>query len=103
MTARRDPEHRGEAGQGGPEGAFAAGCFPAGLVDVDDRRCFDPLLELGVRTGERLPRTLDDRVDRPGRELDPEQLPHKLGRVTARDTVSHRERHDRGLQPGPER
>ena len=64
---------------------------------------FDLLLEPGVRRGERLTGALDDRVDRPGRELDPEQLPGELGRVTARDAVAYRERDDGGLQPRPER
>ena len=53
--------------------------------------------------GERLPGPLDDRVDRPGRQLDPEQLPRELGRVAARDAVAHGERHDRCLQPRAER
>jgi hypothetical protein len=57
----------------------------------------------GVRRGERLAGALDDRVDRTGRQLDPEQLPRELGRVAAGDTVAHGERHDRGLQPRPER
>jgi hypothetical protein len=76
---------------------------PAGLVDVDDRGCFDLLLKPGVRRGERLTGALDDRVDRPGRELEPEQLTGELGRVTAGDTVPHRKRHDRRLKPRPER
>ena len=103
VPAGRDPEHRCAAGQGAPERPAAAGCLPAGLVDVDDRSRLDPLLELGVRPGERLPGTVDDRVDRPGRELDAEQLPRELGRVAAGNTVSDRERHDRCPQPRPER
>ena len=103
VAAGRDPEHRGLAGQRAPQRSAAAGGLPAGLVDVDDRRRLDLLLEPGVRRGERLTGALDDRVDRPGRELDPEQLPRELGRVAAGDTVADRERHDRGLQPRPER
>jgi hypothetical protein len=52
---------------------------------------------------ERVAGALNDRVDRPGRELDPEQLSGKLGRVTARHAVAYRERDDGGLQPRPER
>src|SRR5215211_7209011 len=103
VPAGRDPEHRGAAGQCAPERPTAAGGLPAGLVDVDDRGRPDPLLELRVRAGERRPGPLDDPVDRPGRKLDPEQLPGELARVAPRDTVPDRERHDRGLQPRPER
>jgi hypothetical protein len=81
----------------------AAGGLPAGLVDVDDRRGLDLPLESGVGPGERVPGALDDRVDRSGREFDPEQLPGEFGRVAARDTVADRERHDGCLQPRPER
>jgi hypothetical protein len=56
-----------------------------------------------VRPSECLPGPVDDRVDRPGRETDPEQLSGELGRVAAGDTVADRERHDRCLQPRPER
>jgi hypothetical protein len=103
VPAGGDPEHRGAAGQGAPERPVGAGGLPAGLVDVDDRGRLDPLLELGVRAGERVAGPLDDLVDRPARELDPEQLPGELGRVAAGDTVADRERHDRCLQPRPER
>jgi hypothetical protein len=103
VAAGRDPEDRALAGQGAPQRAAGAGGLPAGLVDVDDRRSLELLLEPGVGRGERLPGPLDDRIDRPGRQLDPEQLPGELGRVPAGDAVSDRERHHRGLQPGPER
>ena len=53
--------------------------------------------------GERLAGALDDRVHRPGRDLDPEQLPGELGRVTTRHAVAHRERDDRCLEQRPER
>jgi hypothetical protein len=99
----RDPEHRAPARQRAPERPVAAGGLPAGLVDVDDRRRFDLLLEPRMGRSECLPGPLDDRVDRPGRELDPEQLAGELGRVAARDPVADRERHDRGLQSRPER
>jgi hypothetical protein len=103
LAAGRDPEHRRRAGQGAPQRPVAAGGLPSGLVDVDDRGRLDALLELRVRAGERLPGPLDDRVDRSGRDLDSEQLPGELGRVAAGDTVPDRERHDRCLQPRPER
>jgi hypothetical protein len=103
VTASCDPEHGGAAAQGAPERAVAACGLPAGLVDVDDRGFLDPLLELGVGAGERLSGTLDHPVDRAGRELDAEQLPGELARVAARNAVADRERHDRCLQPGPER
>jgi len=61
------------------------------------------LLEPGVRAGERLSGPPDDRVDRAGRELHPEQLPRELGHIAARDTVTDGEGYDRGLQPRPER
>ncbi len=86
-----------------PEHAALAAGLPAGLVDVDDRRALDLLLQPRVRGGERLAGALDDRVHRPGRDLDPEQLAGELGRVTARDALTHRERDDRRLQPRPER
>src|SRR6266498_1914144 len=50
----------------------------------------------------RNPRTTDG-VDRPARQLDPEQLARELARVAAGDTVPDRERHDRSLQPWPKR
>jgi hypothetical protein len=93
----------GAAGRHAPQCPWAAGGLPAGLVDVDDRGRLDALLELGVWPGERVPGALDDLVDRPGRKLDPEQLTGELGRVTARDMVPDSQRHDRGLQPRPER
>jgi hypothetical protein len=103
VAAGRDPKHRGLARQGAPQRPASAAGPPAGLVDVDDRGCFDLLLEPGVRRRERRTGALDDRVDRPGRQLDPEQLTGELARITAGDTVPHGERHDRGLKPRPER
>src|SRR5712691_5443711 len=103
VPAGRDPKHRRPACQRTPERAAAAAGLPAGLVDVDGRGCLDPLLELGVGAGERVAGALDDRIDRPGRELDAEQLPGELARVTARDTVADRKRDDGGLEPRPER
>ena len=103
MAAGGDPEDRAAGGQGCPERPVAAGGLPAGLVDVDDRRRLDLLLEPGVGRRERRSGALHDRVDRAGGQLDAEQLAREFGRVAARHTVADRERDDRRLQPGPER
>src|SRR6266511_3711015 len=103
VPAGRDPEDRCAAGERAPEHAAVAAGLPAGLVDVDDRRALDLLLQPRVRGGERLAGALDDCVHRPGRDLNPEQLPGELGCVTPRDAVTHRERGDRRLEPRPER
>src|SRR6266511_2968371 len=103
VPAGRDPEDRCAAGERAPEHAAVAAGLPAGLVDVDDRRALDLLLQPRVRGGERLAGALDDCVHRPGRDPNPEQLPGELGCVTPRDAVTHRERGDRRLEPRPER
>ena len=69
MPAGRDPKHGGPAGQRAPQCAAAAAGLPTGLVDVDGRGLFDPLLELRVRAGERVACAFDDRIDRAGRKL----------------------------------
>ena len=103
VPAGRDPEDRGPAGKRAPEHPALAAGLPAGLVDVDDLGALDLLLQSRVRRGERLAGALDDRVDRPGRDLDPEQLASELGRGAARDTVTYGECDDGGLEPRPER
>ena len=103
VPAGRDPEQPGLTGERTPEHPALAAGLPAGLVDVHDRRPFDLLLKPGVRRGERIAGALDDRVHRPGRELDPEKLTGELGRVTTRDTVADRKRDDSGLESRPER
>ena len=103
MASGSDPEHRCLAGQSAPERPVTACGLPAGLIDVDDRGRFDPLLEFGIGAGERLPGALDDPVDRPGRQLDAEQLPGEFRRVAARDTVADSECHDGCLESRPER
>jgi hypothetical protein len=85
VAAGRDPEDRGLAAQRAPQRPAAACGLPAGLVDVDDQRCFYLLLEPGVRGGERLTGALDDRLDRPGCQLDPEQ-PRASSVVSRRET-----------------
>ena len=103
VAAGRDPKDRRRTAQRAPQRPVVAGGLPAGLVDVDDRGRPDPLLELRVRPAQRRAGPLDDRVDRPARKLDSEQLARELGRVAAGDAVANGERHDRRLQPWPER
>src|ERR1700733_568130 len=52
---------------------------------------------------ERDRAALADRLDRPDRHADPEQVTGELRHVTARDTVARGQRQHRCLQPGPER
>src|ERR1700689_3573363 len=52
---------------------------------------------------ERGRAALADRLDRPDRHADPEQVTGELGHVTARDAVARGQRQHRCLQPGPER
>jgi hypothetical protein len=103
LPANRAPQDRGAAAERGPEHAAVAAALPAGLVDLDERRALDLLLQPRVRGGERLAGALHDRVYPPGRERDAEQLASEFARVRARDAVTHRERDDRRLQPRPER
>jgi hypothetical protein len=103
VPARRDPEHGSRAGKRAPERPAVAAGLPPGLVDVHDRRALELLLQPGVRRGERLAGPLDDRVDRPGRKLDAEQLAGELGGGATGDPVAHRERDHRSLEPRPER
>jgi hypothetical protein len=74
VPAGRDPEDRGAAGERAPQHPALAAGLPAGLIDVHDRCLFDLLLEPGVRGRQCLAGALDDRVDRPGRDLNAEQL-----------------------------
>src|SRR6266511_5266064 len=98
MAVGGDPEDGSGWGGGGPEGAPLTGAQPARLVDIDSRgfqhRGDQPL----VRLGERAARALADRVDRPDREPDREQLAGQLAHVAAGDTVARGHGHDRGLQ-----
>src|SRR6266540_1947035 len=98
MAVGGDPEDGSGWGGGGPQGAPLTGAKPARLVDIDSRgfqhRGNQPL----VRLGERAARALADRVDRPDREPDREQLAGQLAHVAAGDTVARGHGHDRGLQ-----
>ncbi len=102
VTAGGDPEQRCPLGQSAPERAPLARRPPAGLVDVDDRGRADLLRKPSLRLCERLAHMLHDRVERPGRKLDSEQLAHQLGAVAAGDAVANRERRDGRLQARPE-
>src|SRR6266516_5511498 len=73
-----DAEDRRLGGGRGPEGAAFAGGRPAGLVDVDRRRLKDRGAQCFVRLCERVCSAPADRVDRPDRQPDPEQLPREL-------------------------
>jgi hypothetical protein len=92
------------AGAGhGPQRTALTGRPPAGLIDVHRVLLEDPVLQLGVRAGERVAGALADRVDRAGREPGPEQIRRELAGSAARDPVPRRQRHDRRLQAHAER
>ena len=76
---------------------------PGDSTDVHRRLVQDPVLQVQMRAGERLRGALADRVNRAGRQLHPEQVPGELGDPAPGDTVTGGQRHDRGLQPRPER
>lgn len=90
-------------GEGTPERALAAAQPPAGLIHVHSGRGADPLEQIRARLGQRVGGTLQDRVDRPGRDSRGKQLLAQLDGVTARDPVADRERDDGRLQARPER
>ena len=103
VAVGRDQEDR-RLGRGrGPERPVFPGRCPACLVDVDRRRAEHRPNQGLMRLCERECAASADRVDSPDRQADPEQLPGELGQVTARDPVTRGQRHDRGLQPRPER
>ena len=98
-----DPEDRRLGGSRGPERAVVPGGDPARLVDVDRRRAENRGDQGLVRLEERARGAPADRFDSPHRQADPEQVAGKLGHVAARDPVARGQRHDRRLQPRPER
>ena len=103
VAVGRDQEDR-RLGRGrGPERAVSPSGDPACLVDVDRSRAEHRPDQGLMRLCERECAASADRVDSPDRQPDPEQLPGELGQVTARDPVARGQRHDRGLQPRPER
>jgi hypothetical protein len=55
VPAGGDPEHRSAPGERTPEQAALAAGLPTGLVDVDDGRALDLLLQAGVRAASASP------------------------------------------------
>jgi hypothetical protein len=98
-----DLKERRARGHRGPQRARIAGSPPAGLVDVHRVLGEHPVAQAGVRVGERVAGALADRVDRAGREPDPEHIRRQLAGSAARDPVPRRQRHDRRLQRRAER
>ena len=95
-------EHRLGGGRGPQRAPLTAGA-PAGLIDMHRILVQDHVLQLQVRTGQRLGRALTDRVRATGRERDAEQIARELRDPAARDPMPGGQRHDRRLQPRPER
>jgi hypothetical protein len=62
-----------------------------------------PVLQLAVRASQSVRRALADRVGRAGTERDAEQIARELDDPPPRDTVRGGQRHQRRLQPRPER
>jgi len=63
----------------------------------------DHVLQMQVRTGQRPGRALTDRVRGTGSERDAEQITREFRDPTTRDPICRGQRHDRRLQPRPER
>jgi hypothetical protein len=89
--------------EGAPEEAPLAAQPPAGLVHVDVAGAADGGEQVRVGRLERVAGALQDRLDAARAEPRREQLLAALDDIAARDPVAHRQRHDRRLQPGPER
>src|SRR6266536_5314879 len=85
-----------------PERARLAAQVPAGLVDVERRRCTGPLEQLVVDRRQRLGGAGEDRVDRPDCDRAAKQLLHQLNDLSTRKTVANRQGCDRRLQLRPE-
>jgi hypothetical protein len=58
----------------------------------------DPVVQLGVRTGERVAGALTDRIDRAYGKTQAEQLAREFGHAPPRDAVASGQGHDRRLQ-----
>ena len=95
-------EHRA-GGVRGPQRASIALGAPAGLIDMHRRRLQHLVCEVQVRAGQRFGGALADRVGRAGRERDPEQIASQFADTAPRDPVRGGQRHQRRLQPRPER
>src|SRR6266536_6436971 len=97
-TVRRDPQNGRLFAEGAPERARLAAQVPAGLVDVERRRCTGPLEQLVVDRRQRLGGAGEDRVDRPDCDRAAKQLLHQLNDLSTRKTVANRQGCDRRLQ-----
>jgi hypothetical protein len=95
-------EHRIRGGRG-PQRAAVTARAPAGLIDVHRALVEHPVVQVQIRASQRLGCALADRVRGPGRERHPEQITRQLGDPAAGDPICRGQRHDRRLQPGPER
>src|SRR6266536_2655093 len=100
-TVRRDPQNGRLFAEGAPERARLAAQVPAGLVDVERRRCTGPLEQLVVDRRQRLGGAGEDRVDRPDCDRAAKQLLHQLNDLSTRKTVANRQGCDRRLQLRP--
>src|SRR6266498_651435 len=94
----RDPQNGRLLAEGAPECARLAGEVPAGLIDVECRRCARLLEQLLVDRRQRLAGAGEDRVDRPDRDWATEQLLQQLDKLAAGKTIADRESGDRRLQ-----
>jgi hypothetical protein len=72
--------------------------IPAGLVDVERRRCTGPLEQLLIDGLERRGGAGEDRVDRPDCNRAAKELLHQLNDLSTRKTVANRQGCDRRLQ-----
>ena len=70
-------ERRARRGRGPQRATLTAGA-PAGLINVNGALVKNPVLQLQVRTGERLRSALADRVRAACRERDAEQVAREL-------------------------
>src|SRR6266508_28626 len=95
---RGDPQHRCLLAEGTPERARLAVEVPAGLIDVQRRRCVRLLEQLLVDRLERLRGTGEDRVDRPHRNRASEQLLQQLGQLPPGETITDGESSNRRLK-----
>jgi hypothetical protein len=93
-----DPQDGGALTERAPERAQLAGEIPAGLVDVERAGRTRLLEQRLVDRLQCLAGASEDRVDRPGRNRAAKQLVQQLHQLAARETISHRQSGDRGLQ-----
>ena len=103
VAVRGDHKERRIRGGRGPQRAALAAGSPACLIDMHRALIQHPVLQMQMRSGERLRSALADRVHTAGRERGAEQIARELRDPAARDTVPGGQRHDRRLQPRPKR